>query len=283
MQEKIKMHQCQICNKRFPRSDFILQYRTKLENAEFLHRPSGLKLHMNTHNHEKRLLLVTSCFFLTKRWIACSICTNFHKPAFFCNFPGCTRAFNVPSNAKRHLRTHGTSEAQASLYNNTPIAETPSVIEFMEPQVLLHDVDNQGVTFPRMPTAIDVIVDDPEQSARGKTVSILPPKRRSPEFRIRWLPPRVTSRLNPARPMLAVENQPTNMDDVADGPSYRQSKGKQRDRDDDADRDTTSDDDDEISSDKQGDEEEREFLIALAASKLDTPPVLGSSSASSSS
>ncbi|KAF9558083.1 hypothetical protein CPC08DRAFT_639479, partial [Agrocybe pediades] len=59
-QKKVKMHQCPICQKQFPR-------------------PSGLKLHLTTHNNEK---------------------------PFVCTFPGCTRRFNVRSNAKRHLRTH---------------------------------------------------------------------------------------------------------------------------------------------------------------------------------
>ncbi|KAF8970953.1 hypothetical protein BDZ97DRAFT_1789449 [Flammula alnicola] len=50
------------------------------ECQKYFPRPSGLRTHMNMHTKEK---------------------------PFSCSYPGCTRAFSVVSNAKRHMRTHG--------------------------------------------------------------------------------------------------------------------------------------------------------------------------------
>lgn len=60
-----KMHTCHICQRSFPR-------------------PSGLQVHLNSHNGLK---------------------------PFTCEFPSCDRKFTVRSNARRHLRTHGVTSA----------------------------------------------------------------------------------------------------------------------------------------------------------------------------
>ncbi|KAF5371786.1 hypothetical protein D9758_003548 [Tetrapyrgos nigripes] len=81
--KKGKMHPCEMCGKAFPR-------------------PSGLKIHMNTHAHLK---------------------------PFGCGYPGCHRTFTVKSNAKRHLRTHGINP---DLFSSRPDWS----IDFEDPQIV---------------------------------------------------------------------------------------------------------------------------------------------------
>ncbi|KAF8155562.1 hypothetical protein B0H34DRAFT_635627, partial [Crassisporium funariophilum] len=115
--KKSKMHECELCGKKFPR-------------------PSGLRTHMNTHNNAK---------------------------PYPCGFPGCSRTFGVRSNAKRHLRTHGVIPAPA----NTSSGETPYIVGFSTPTIL---------------------------APHGSQHSELHAMSRAPAFKLRWMPPSLSTR-----------------------------------------------------------------------------------------
>ncbi|KJA15446.1 hypothetical protein HYPSUDRAFT_48371 [Hypholoma sublateritium FD-334 SS-4] len=78
-------------------------------------RPSGLRTHMNMHTKEK---------------------------PFTCTFPGCSRAFSVVSNAKRHMRTHGVGLVPDDV-ESAPVPyvvgfEAPVVVPPVEPDTASH-------------------------------------------------------------------------------------------------------------------------------------------------
>ncbi|TFK38043.1 hypothetical protein BDQ12DRAFT_606755 [Crucibulum laeve] len=142
--KKSKMHECEICGKKFPR-------------------PSGLRTHMNTHNNAK---------------------------PFPCGFPGCQRTFGVRSNAKRHLRTHGVIP-QPSI----PAGDTSYVVGFSTPVV--------------MPPVDCSSRDDPDQP-RHQTG-------RAPVFKLRWMPPSLTSRTNAGSLKSISDDGGSESDDEDDG------------------------------------------------------------------
>ncbi|EAU89664.2 hypothetical protein CC1G_02553 [Coprinopsis cinerea okayama7 len=105
---------------------------------------------------------------------------NTHNNArpYPCGFPGCTRTFGVRSNAKRHLRTHGVIPQPS---NDVP-AEAAYVVGF-SPPVVSPSVDTNIQT--------DATADGNHQQPRHQMS-------RAPFFKLRWMPPSLTSRTNAA-------------------------------------------------------------------------------------
>jgi len=216
--KKSKMHECEVCGKKFPRWVFgafsaLLYDRICLFSRRF-HllflsqvatkvsifadsipptRPSGLKTHMNTHNNEKRK--PNHNFFLPL----------FIFPiAYPCGFPGCTRTFGVRSNAKRHLRTHGVIPAPASP------SEPPYIVGFSPPVIM--PAYSQGLSVPNDLGGDGAGLNDPQGfGVDGASLEINPmgfgtaegvgpgnPRRlgRASQFKLRWMPPSLMSRTN---------------------------------------------------------------------------------------
>lgn len=96
-------------------------------------------------------------------------CSSSLLSAFKCPFPGCSRAFAVRSNAKRHLKTHG-AEAEAVLERERRPAY---VVDFDEPFVSAGD------------------------SSRFNLAIVAPSE-------LRWLPPSLAGRTNASRLSTAV-------------------------------------------------------------------------------
>ncbi|KAH7927964.1 hypothetical protein BV22DRAFT_1005884 [Leucogyrophana mollusca] len=100
--KKSKMHQCSVCQKSFPR-------------------PSGLKMHFNSHIGLK---------------------------PFKCSVPTCSKTFTVRSNARRHLQTHGINP---STYDPLP-PSSPFSVDFEEPIVThIHDRGRRPTTIKWVP------------------------------------------------------------------------------------------------------------------------------------
>ncbi|KAF4618809.1 hypothetical protein D9613_010122 [Agrocybe pediades] len=259
-QKKVKMHQCPICQKQFPR-------------------PSGLKLHMTTHNNEKR----TSAFFL--RFLEVEYKTHLTasskmNTAFVCTFPGCTRRFNVRSNAKRHLRTHGVSAADIAQYDPAPPPspkEVPYIVDFTEPTVAtppdaasLADDSHRAQSGRRTDHEHEMFVEPQDSQAGGPSTRTVQ-RRRPPSYKVRWLPTSATTRLK-ASSRYGVGEQPEPW------------KGKEvANAMDDGDSPTDSEEPEGASDDP--DEEEEMLRQAVAASRFDRgpPPNAGSSSGAASS
>ncbi|KAF8965049.1 hypothetical protein BDZ97DRAFT_811131 [Flammula alnicola] len=152
------MHECAVCGKKFPR-------------------PSGLKTHMNIHSNEK---------------------------PYPCGFPGCSRTFGVRSNAKRHLRTHGVYPAPA---NASPPVDPPYVVGFSTPMVLPPQpqdvslrgagIGSDGLQSELHSVKIDS-AEDQSGFARGQDAGQPSQNHmsRASAFKLRWMPPSLTSRTN---------------------------------------------------------------------------------------
>ncbi|KIM46953.1 hypothetical protein M413DRAFT_55420, partial [Hebeloma cylindrosporum] len=99
---------------------------------------------------------------------------NNEKP-YPCGFPGCTRTFGVRSNAKRHLRTHGVIPAPASP------SEPPYVVGFSPPVIM--PANSQDLSIP---------------NTAGETTATGHSRRpgRASQFKLRWMPPSLTTRTN---------------------------------------------------------------------------------------
>ncbi|KAF6764081.1 hypothetical protein DFP72DRAFT_412924 [Ephemerocybe angulata] len=124
-------------------------------------RPSGLRTHMNTHNNAR---------------------------PYACGFPGCTRTFGVRSNAKRHLRTHGIIPPPSNPTNGN--GEAAYVVGF-----------NPPVIAPERPDASDSgMRDGGVDSVDGLSGQLAKHRlSRAPFFKLRWMPPSLTSRTNSAK------------------------------------------------------------------------------------
>ncbi|KAJ3543265.1 hypothetical protein NMY22_g3205 [Coprinellus aureogranulatus] len=127
-------------------------------------RPSGLRTHMNTHNNAR---------------------------PYACGFPGCTRTFGVRSNAKRHLRTHGIIPPPSNTSNNN--GDAPYVVGFSPPVIAPAPAGSEGAGI-----ASDgpFCVTDGTAMADGESK---PRLGRTPFFKLRWMPPSLTSRTNAAK------------------------------------------------------------------------------------
>ncbi|KAF9449291.1 hypothetical protein P691DRAFT_667785 [Macrolepiota fuliginosa MF-IS2] len=99
---------------------------------------------------------------------------NNAKP-FPCTYPGCDRMFGVRSNAKRHLRTHGITPISSSSPPSTAPGASPAPMPAL-----------------RSPAATDA---KPGGGTGGSTSSTY---KDPPYFKLRWLPPSLTSRTNAA-------------------------------------------------------------------------------------
>ena len=150
---------------------------------------------MNTHSNEKREF---SSPFSKKRMFYL-----FPLAAFPCGFPGCTRSFGVRSNAKRHLRTHGVIPTPAT----NPNSDAPYIVDFYTPRQSssshhqLHSIEGSGGKFFPPPlggsnntaNAIHHSQDHQGQSdvqQQHETMSSVP------TFKLRWMPPSLTTRTN---------------------------------------------------------------------------------------
>ncbi|KAH7923453.1 hypothetical protein BV22DRAFT_582517 [Leucogyrophana mollusca] len=92
--------------------------------AKSFPRPSGLRTHMNSHTGSK---------------------------PYKCSVPGCTKAFAVRSNAKRHLRTHGINP---STCDSSPPGSRFTV-DFEEPVVTqVHDSGRRPTTIRWIPQSL---------------------------------------------------------------------------------------------------------------------------------
>ncbi len=143
--------------------------------------------------------------------------------AYPCTFPGCNRMFGVRSNAKRHLRTHGVfPDAFSSPYGSSAMAAStskrhsaststedsltqPYVVSFHQPIIVgnpatrTRDEGNAAHGAEESADSQDGesshasgsgVTGDGETSASTST--------RPPFFKLRWLPPSVTSRTSAA-------------------------------------------------------------------------------------
>ncbi|KIY71344.1 hypothetical protein CYLTODRAFT_346182, partial [Cylindrobasidium torrendii FP15055 ss-10] len=132
-------------------------------------RPSGLRTHMNSHNG-------------VKPW--------------GCSFPGCCKAFGVRSNAKRHMRTHGSdfsrlhppvlnlSTSVKSVLENTEIEVSPS-----QNSARHLNADCTTRTLPSAPTSAPLLS---QNSFIASTHS-------------RWIPPSLRNCSNISNVRVAVE------------------------------------------------------------------------------
>ncbi|TEB23392.1 hypothetical protein FA13DRAFT_1715455 [Coprinellus micaceus] len=125
-------------------------------------RPSGLRTHMNTHNNAR---------------------------PYPCGFPGCTRTFGVRSNAKRHLRTHGIVPPPSNASNSN--GEGTYIVGFSPPVIAPAPVGSAGMGIGADGSFVTdgTMVDGESKTKLGRT----------PFFKLRWMPPSLTSRTNAAK------------------------------------------------------------------------------------
>ena len=150
---------------------------------KLLSRPSGLKTHMDTHNNARRKLNpLLSLFVFSPNF--------FVTTAYACGFPGCTRTFGVRSNAKRHLRTHGVIPPPA--IPNSASGEAAYVVGFSPPVVAPGLNDPSCDLSDGNPHFSGNIGTKPGEQASDN-------RKRAPFFRLRWMPPSLTSRTNASK------------------------------------------------------------------------------------
>ncbi|KAK7022276.1 hypothetical protein R3P38DRAFT_3195656 [Favolaschia claudopus] len=139
-----KMHPCEVCHKEFPR-------------------PSALETHMNTHNKVFR----TSRRYHAERQVEFT-----RGVAYHCSYPGCSKSFNVRSNARRHSQIHTDKDARANTSENVQIKFAETIIEAPHPERSL-DLSSDSQSSFRIRWL------DPNVTVRGKpNLSIAAPPRR---------------------------------------------------------------------------------------------------------
>lgn len=174
---------------------------------------------MNTHSNERRKFLFLILIISIQKLIEFqsfnpfSIISLFSHPrnyiAYPCGFPGCERTFGVRSNAKRHLRTHGVAPTPMA----APTSHVQYVVGFETPVVLpdqrpdgRHYGQGAGVSsskgldgehYDEMGAADEGDEDrgNHEDDFVGHSMGGRP-SLRTATYKVRWMPPSVTSRTN---------------------------------------------------------------------------------------
>ena len=165
--KKVKMHQCGICAKLFPR-------------------PSGLATHMNSHSGARRKLHSLSSLL---KFLIHYICTL----AFKCPLALCPKTFAVRSNARRHLRTHGITIPPPSLRGGRAQDESFHV-GFETPVVI--DVHDPSSPYPSTQNTGSGDLFDDNQPAGGLSAATKREETKGKKPKLRWVPQSLSDRTN---------------------------------------------------------------------------------------
>lgn len=164
--KRVKMHQCGICQKLFPR-------------------PSGLATHMNSHSGARRE-------FRTP-FSSLALDYNYLHVAFKCPLALCPKTFAVRSNARRHLRTHGITIPPPSMRGGRAQDESFQV-GFETPVV----IDVHDPASPYTAEAELVTQNDEPPSEDGST-SLRRGEVKGRKHSLRWIPQSLADRSNAGR------------------------------------------------------------------------------------